>query len=76
MLNLGRKAFVAGVLSAIFPAGWASAQTNTSAIAGVITDETGAVVPSATITVTETATGQVRTTSASGEYVVSQLPPR
>jgi hypothetical protein len=75
MLILRREALVAGILSAILSVGWASAQTNTSAIAGVITDESGAIVPSATVTVTETATGQVRTTSASGEYVVSQLPP-
>src|SRR5579884_3887042 len=55
----------------------ASAQTNTSAIAGVITDESGGAVPSATVTVTDIGTGQARTTtaSASGEYVVPQLPP-
>jgi len=75
MLNLRRKPFVSGILSAILLVGGASAQTNTSAIAGVITDETGAAVPNATVTVTETSTGQVRTTSATGEYVVSQLPP-
>jgi hypothetical protein len=75
MFSLRREALVPGVLCAILLVGWASAQTNTSAIAGVITDETGALVPSATVTVTETATGQVRTTSASGDYVVSQLPP-
>jgi hypothetical protein len=75
MFSLRREALVSGVLCAILLVGWASAQTNTSAIAGVITDETGALVPSATVTVTETATGQVRTTSASGDYVVSQLPP-
>ena len=50
MLNLRRKAFVFGILSAILLVGGASAQTNTSAIAGVITDETGAVVPNATVT--------------------------
>ena len=75
MIHLHRNGLVACVFSAILSAGGASAQTNTSAIAGIITDETGATVPSATVTVTETATGQVRTTSASGEYVVSQLPP-
>jgi hypothetical protein len=75
MLNLRRKSVVRLILSAILSVGWASAQTNTSAIAGVITDETGAIVPNATVTVTDTATGQVRTTSASGDYVVSQLAP-
>jgi hypothetical protein len=65
------------VLLAILSTGLASAQTNTSAIAGVISDATGAVIPSATVTVTEIATGQARTSSgsATGEYVVSQLPP-
>jgi hypothetical protein len=58
-------------------AGCLLAQTNTSALVGAITDETGAVVPSATVTVTELATGQVRvaTASVTGEYVVPQLPP-
>ncbi len=66
-----------GALLALLSITWASAQTNTSAIAGVVTDETGGVVPSATVTVTDAGTGQVRTTSASttGEYVVPQLPP-
>lgn len=74
-MSVLRREVFSCILSVILSAGWALAQTNTSAIAGVITDETGATVPSATITVTETATGQVRTTTASGEYVVSQLPP-
>src|SRR5581483_11454758 len=65
------------MLLAVLCAVGASAQTNTSAIAGVITDESGGAVPSATVTVTDVGTGQVRTTtaSASGEYVVPQLPP-
>jgi hypothetical protein len=52
-------------------------QVNTSSIAGTLTDETGAVVPNATVTVTQDGTGLVRTVnnSASGEYVVPQLSP-
>ena len=52
-------------------------QVNTSSIAGLLTDESGAVVPHATITVTQEGTGLVRTVtnSDSGEYVVPQLPP-
>lgn len=55
----------------------ASAQTNTSAIAGVVTDDTGSVLPGAAITATQVGTGQVHsvTTSANGEYVIPQLPP-
>ncbi|HLJ16410.1 MAG TPA: TonB-dependent receptor [Bryobacteraceae bacterium] len=53
------------------------AQVNTSAIAGVITDESGSVVPNATVTVTQAATGLTRkvTSANNGEYVVPQLPP-
>ena len=55
----------------------AFSQVNTSAIAGVVTDETSSVVANVTVTVTQPATGLVRTavTSANGEYVVPQLPP-
>ena len=55
-----------------------SAQTlTTGAISGTVTDPTGAVVPHATITATNTGTGAVRTThtNTSGEYVVPQLNP-
>ena len=52
-------------------------QVNTSSIAGLLTDESGAVVPHAKVTVTQDGTGLVRTVtnSDSGEYVVPQLPP-
>ncbi|HEX4163856.1 MAG TPA: TonB-dependent receptor [Bryobacteraceae bacterium] len=53
------------------------AQTNTSTIAGVITDPSGGIVPDATVTITDAANGQVHTTrsSSSGDYAVPQLPP-
>ncbi|MBI3684725.1 MAG: TonB-dependent receptor [Acidobacteria bacterium] len=55
----------------------ASAQVNTSSIAGVITDATGSVVPEATITAIQAATGLERQTrsGSGGEYVLPQLPP-
>jgi hypothetical protein len=56
----------------------AAAQTlTTGAISGAVTDPTGAVVPHATVTATNTGTGAVRTThtNANGEYVVAQLNP-
>ncbi len=58
-------------------AGFLAAQVNTSAIAGLITDESGSVVPNATVVITQTGTGLSRTvtTSDNGEYVVPQLPP-
>ncbi|MGH9657846.1 MAG: carboxypeptidase-like regulatory domain-containing protein, partial [Bryobacteraceae bacterium] len=53
------------------------AQTNTSSIAGVITDATGAAIPNAAISARQPATGFERqtTSGAGGEYVVPQLPP-
>ena len=52
-------------------------QTETGQITGAITDQTGAIVPNAAITATNTATGAVRdtTSSSSGDYTVSNLQP-
>jgi hypothetical protein len=54
----------------------ASAQFRTS-IQGVVTDPTGAVIPGATLTLTDTGTNakQVRTSDASGVYNFDALPP-
>jgi hypothetical protein len=56
--------------------GAAFAQTDTARLIGTITDASGAVLPDATVTVTDTGTGRVLTakTNASGEYVVNALP--
>jgi len=53
------------------------AQTNTSAISGLVSDESRAAVAKASITLTEVNTGASRraNTDASGEYVFPQLPP-
>lgn len=53
------------------------AQVNTSAIAGAITDESGSVVPNASISVVHVDTGLERKTQSgeAGEYVFPQLPP-
>ena len=55
----------------------ASAQLSTAQLSGRVTDESGAVLPGATITVTQTETGFTRTdvTDADGAYVLSNLPP-
>ncbi|HEV2493860.1 MAG TPA: carboxypeptidase regulatory-like domain-containing protein [Terriglobia bacterium] len=55
---------------------WGQSLT-TGAIIGTVTDPTGAVVPNAQITATNTATGASRTTQtgANGSYTVSQLEP-
>ena len=55
-----------------------NAQTNTTgAIDGVVSDPSGAIVPNATVAITNTATGAVfkASSGANGEYRVSQLPP-
>src|SRR5262245_2444438 len=61
------------VAVAVFP----QAQMSTGDIKGTVTDPTGAVVPGATITVTNVETGVSRTTTtpALGEYRVLVLPP-
>ena len=52
-----------------------SAQTGTGAISGTVTDESGAVVPNATVTVTSKSTGIARplTTNAEGLYSAPSL---
>jgi iron complex outermembrane receptor protein len=54
----------------------AAAQTENGRITGAVTDESGAVLPGATVTVTS-ATGAVRTTvtDATGHFVVENLAP-
>ena len=50
---------------------------DTATLTGTIRDNSNAVIPGAVVTVTNTATGQVRqlTTNSSGEYVGAALPP-
>src|ERR1700733_9528660 len=53
------------------------AQNATTSLRGTVTDPTGAVVPGATVTLLDSATGQrfVATSKASGEYQLAQIPP-
>src|SRR5688572_32384267 len=53
------------------------AQTTSGTITGIVSDQTGAVVPGAQVVVTSQATGFVRETitSETGEYRVPLLPP-
>src|SRR5215471_8262834 len=54
----------------------AMAQTTTGSIVGTVTDKTGALVPGAAITVTNTDTGSTNkaVTDSSGNYAVTPLP--
>src|SRR5262245_47055415 len=49
----------------------------TGALTGTVTDPAGAIVPKATVTLTNTQTNQVRTatTGADGSYRITLLPP-
>jgi hypothetical protein len=71
--RLSALALVAGALSA--PT--ASGQITAATIVGVITDETGGVLPGVEVTVRNLATGLARSaaTAANGSYAISGLPP-
>ena len=58
--------------------GMAMGQSQNGSISGTITDQTGAAVSTATVTVTNVGTGAVRsvTTTSSGDYRVEGLPPQ
>jgi hypothetical protein len=57
--------------------GLSRAQSSTGQILGIVTDSSGAVIPGATVTVTNTATNESRSvkTGGAGTYLVSQLIP-
>ena len=62
------------VISLLAPA--LRAQTDTGSVTGTVTDPSGAVVPDATITVTELATNRVVSVQslADGSFAVNALP--
>jgi len=63
------------VVACLIPAGVA-AQAVTGTILGLITDASGAVMPGATVTMTNTGTGlqRVVVTDTNGEYTAPSLP--
>jgi len=70
------KCGIAAVLIALCADATAFAQTPTFAVEGVISDAQQAVLPGATVTITNTATGLTRatTTDAGGRYVFTAMP--
>ncbi len=77
-IHLAVALFAALVAIALLPSPTAFAQTVISgAVSGIITDPTGAAIPGASITVTETTTGttHVVKTGAAGQFRVPFLPP-
>jgi len=79
-LALSAKALVAlltAFLTVSLAPGLANAQVLYGSLVGNVTDQNGAVVPGATVTITNKGTGQVReaTTSADGEYTITNVLP-
>jgi len=64
------------LLMAVFVCFSVSGQTISGRINGTVTDSSGAVIPGATVTITNTATNAPRTavTDDSGFYTVTSLP--
>src|SRR5437868_15345428 len=74
--NMNLKHFMPVVIMSYFGT-FAAAQEVTGTIVGTVKDKTGAVVPKATVTVTNTDTKEaIRTITANdkGEYTASLLP--
>jgi len=76
---IARRAMIAGLVllaaSCVLPA--AFAQSASATLSGTVTDQNGAVVPSAEITIINKATGLQRqaTTNDQGDFTVPLLPP-
>src|SRR5262245_16543444 len=80
MQRLRRRLRLVVVLSGLFLCSAPTAllaQIDTGSISGVVTDQSGAVLPGVTVTITSLTTAQARTavTNAQGRYQVSALSP-
>ena len=74
--SIGRAVFSLALLLGLFPASTAFAQFGAS-LNGTVADSTGAVIPGATVTLTNTDTQQKRTATSSdgGAYNFGELGP-
>ena len=65
------------ILLLAFVSAMAFGQAETGMVAGTAQDPTGAVIPNATVTLTNTGTGATRTakTGPNGEYTITNLQP-
>ncbi|MDM7922171.1 MAG: TonB-dependent receptor, partial [Pyrinomonadaceae bacterium] len=70
-------AFVAPLFAVAILAGGVFAQSGTTGISGTVVDQAGAVVPGATVTISNPATGLTRTTTtnANGRFSFLSIPP-
>ncbi len=69
--------FIPMLFLALLSAGTAFSQAVNGSLLGTITDASGAVIPNATVTMTEVNTGVARSTSTgeAGNYVFANVPP-
>lgn len=76
-MNLSLRLLGIGTLSLLLTAGLISAQTETGSITGTVTDQSGAVVPDAKVTVKNLETGALRVveTTSAGAYLATNLLP-
>lgn len=72
--TLALSTLVLCVAALVSPTG---AQSFTATVVGQVTDQNGAAIPGATVTITERATGRTRATvtNSDGNYTIPQLPP-
>ncbi len=61
----------------LLAAPWLRAQTNTTALSGTVVDTSGAMIPGATIQISNAASGTTQTTKSKsgGEFSFEQLAP-
>jgi hypothetical protein len=71
-----RRGLLGFVFLLLFPVSALAQGTNTS-LRGAVRDQSGAVIPNAEVTLTDTVTGRTLSThsNAAGEYSFSQIPP-
>jgi hypothetical protein len=76
-VNDSLRDVLVGVLAFVLIVGCAAAQVEAGQLAGIVSDPSGAVVPSATVSVKNVGTNAVRTvkTETNGSYVISALEP-
>jgi type 1 fimbria pilin len=74
---LGRGLGVCMLAACLSAAPLAIAQSTTADITGTVTDNSGAILPNAKVTLTNLGTGEVRTgnTTAAGDYTFTLLSP-
>lgn len=79
MLTMRNRWLIAWGLAVVFAlaSGRANAQSFTGQISGTVQDSSGAVIPEASVTLTNSETGASRTlpSSANGEFVFTALSP-